>query len=72
MDARGYHLTNLLLHCANALLIYFIARRVLALAAPDLVDGDERRLGSAAAVCRALLRDSSAARRIGRMGNGAP
>lgn len=49
MDARGYHLTNLLLHCANALLIYFIARRVLALAAPDLLDGDERRLGSAAA-----------------------
>ena len=35
MDARGYHLTNLLLHCVNAVLIYFIARRILALAMPE-------------------------------------
>jgi protein O-mannosyl-transferase len=31
MDARGYHLTNLLLHTANALLFFFIARRLYAL-----------------------------------------
>jgi tetratricopeptide (TPR) repeat protein len=35
MDARGYHLTNLLLHCVNAVLVYFIAKRILALAAPN-------------------------------------
>lgn len=30
MDARGYHLTSLLLHAANAVLLFFIARRLLA------------------------------------------
>jgi Tfp pilus assembly protein PilF len=35
MDARGYHLTNLLLHCVNAVLVYYIAKRILALAAPN-------------------------------------
>jgi tetratricopeptide (TPR) repeat protein len=49
MDARGYHLTNLLLHCANALLIYFIGRRILALAAPSLVGSSESRLAWCAA-----------------------
>jgi hypothetical protein len=34
MDARGYHLTNLVLHCVNAVLVYFIARRILRLAMP--------------------------------------
>lgn len=28
MDARGYHLTNLLLHCAAAVLLYFVAMRL--------------------------------------------
>jgi Flp pilus assembly protein TadD len=32
MDARGYHATNVLLHVANAVLVYVIARRLLALA----------------------------------------
>jgi tetratricopeptide (TPR) repeat protein len=51
MDARGYHLTNLLLHCVNAVLIYFIARRMLRLAAPSLVaDDDPPRLDWAAGV----------------------
>jgi len=36
MDARGYHLTNLLLHCVNAVLVFFLARRLLALAKPEL------------------------------------
>ena len=49
MDARGYHATNLLLHCANAVLIYFIARRILALAAPEHVAQNEKRLNWAAA-----------------------
>lgn len=35
MDPRGYHLTSLLLHCANALLFFFISRRLLRLAAGD-------------------------------------
>src|SRR5260370_16657333 len=32
MDPRGYHLLNLLLHAANAVTFYFIARRLLAAA----------------------------------------
>jgi hypothetical protein len=31
MDPTGYHLTNVLLHTANALLVYFIALRLLTL-----------------------------------------
>ena len=34
MDPRGYHLTNLLFHCANAVLFYFVALRLLRLAMP--------------------------------------
>ena len=29
MDARGYHLTNLLLHAATAVVVFFLARRLL-------------------------------------------
>src|SRR5215212_4187850 len=32
MNPVGYHLTNLLLHTVNAVLLYFVARRVLRLA----------------------------------------
>ena len=32
MDPRGYHLVNLLLHASNALLVYVVARRLLAAA----------------------------------------
>jgi protein O-mannosyl-transferase len=32
MDPRGYHLTNLIFHAANAVFFYFIARRLIALA----------------------------------------
>src|SRR5262245_17373708 len=31
-EAFGFHLTNLLLHCANTVIFYFFARRLLALA----------------------------------------
>ena len=34
MDAFGYHLTNILLHSANAVLFYFVTLRLLAIAAP--------------------------------------
>src|SRR4030095_391403 len=34
MNAFGYHLTNILLHSANAVLFYFVTRRLLAIAAP--------------------------------------
>jgi protein O-mannosyl-transferase len=33
MQPFGYHLTNILLHCANAVLFYFITLRLLAIAA---------------------------------------
>jgi Tfp pilus assembly protein PilF len=39
MDPFGYHLTNVLLHAANALLVYLLARRLLAAAMPDAVEG---------------------------------
>lgn len=32
MDPRGYHLVNVLLHAFNAVLVYFVARRLLAAA----------------------------------------
>ena len=32
MDPRGYHLTNLIFHVANAVFFYFISRRLLAVA----------------------------------------
>ena len=34
MDARGYHLTSLLIHVANGVLAYFLARRLLLSASP--------------------------------------
>jgi len=54
MDARGYHFTNLLLHCVNALLIYFIARRLLPLAMPSAAE-QPARLDIAAAFAALLF-----------------
>src|SRR5256886_12931262 len=34
MNPVGYHLTNLLLHAANAVVFFFVVRRILALALP--------------------------------------
>jgi tetratricopeptide (TPR) repeat protein len=42
MDARGYHATNVLLHVASAVLVYVIARRLLALARPEQSIRDAR------------------------------
>src|SRR5262245_9417533 len=36
LEPFGYHLTNILLHSANAVLFYFVSRRLLALAAPSI------------------------------------
>jgi tetratricopeptide (TPR) repeat protein len=48
MNPFGYHLTNLLLHAAAAVVVYFVSRRLLGLAMPDSAPG-ARRLGAAAA-----------------------
>ena len=34
VEPFGYHLTNILLHSVNAVLFYFVSRRLLAMAAP--------------------------------------
>jgi cytochrome c-type biogenesis protein CcmH/NrfG len=48
MDPSGYHLSNLLLHAANGILVYFFARRLLGAALPRLpAAGVALRLGSA-------------------------
>lgn len=47
MDARGYHLTNVVIHAACAAAVFVVARRILALAAPGYA-GDARRLTFAA------------------------
>jgi tetratricopeptide (TPR) repeat protein len=39
MNPFGYHLTNLLLHTVNAVLFYFVARRLLGLAMPAISSG---------------------------------
>ena len=36
MEPFGYHLTSLLFHCANAVLFYLVALRLLSLAVPDM------------------------------------
>lgn len=43
MDPFGYHLTNLVLHAASAMIFYFICKRLLALALPGS-NGDESSL----------------------------
>ena len=55
MDARGYHLTNLLLHAATAVIVYFVARRVLQTALPDVEHGGSHRGIDAGAAVTALL-----------------
>ena len=42
MDPFGYHLTNLLLHAANAVVFYFITLHLLRLAIPNVSDGERR------------------------------
>src|SRR3989304_3266821 len=42
MDPFGYHLTNLFLHAANAVVFYFVALCLLRLAIPDVSDGERQ------------------------------
>ena len=49
MNPAGYHLTNLVLHAANALFFYFVCRRLLALALPVADDDGSWRLSISAA-----------------------
>ncbi len=54
MDPRGYHLVNVLLHAANSVLLYFVARRLLAAAVADGGQGGRRGLDLCAAAAVAL------------------
>jgi len=49
MQPLGYHLTSLLLHCANALLVYMLAMRLFSLPAPNPPVRSEFALRAAAA-----------------------
>ncbi|MCX5788205.1 MAG: tetratricopeptide repeat protein [Elusimicrobia bacterium] len=49
MAPFGYHLSNLLLHGANAVLFFFVSRRLLMLAAPGSAEVEGTGLGIAAA-----------------------
>ena len=53
MNPVGYHLTSLVLHAANAIVLYFVALRILGLALPD--PGDRRRASLALAAGFAAL-----------------
>ncbi|MCX5791226.1 MAG: tetratricopeptide repeat protein [Elusimicrobia bacterium] len=54
MAPKGYHLTSLLLHCANAAVFYFVSLRLLGLAAPGRPD-EKRGLLLCGAVFSALV-----------------
>ena len=55
MDPQGYHLVNVLLHAANGVLLYFVARRLLAAAVTDGGQGGRRGLDLCAAAAVAAL-----------------
>ena len=48
MNPYGYHLTNLLLHAASALIFYFVCRRLLRLASPPPLATDPAALTASA------------------------
>jgi tetratricopeptide (TPR) repeat protein len=53
MDPFGYHLTNVVLHCANAVLVYVLAGRLLL--ASGAFQGDSARVIRAAAIAALLF-----------------
>jgi tetratricopeptide (TPR) repeat protein len=55
MNPLGYHLTNVVLHCANAAVFYFVSRRLLASAAPEGEAADRNRLDFFAALSALLF-----------------
>jgi tetratricopeptide (TPR) repeat protein len=54
LQPSGYHLTNLMLHVANAVVFYFIARRLLAAARPEAGGADLTVAGVLAALLFAV------------------
>lgn len=54
MDGRGYHLTNLLLHCFAAILLYFAALRLFSAGRSGPTGLDLRPAAAAAALCFAV------------------
>ena len=72
MNPFGYHLTNLVLHTANAVLFYYVSRRLL-----SIIWSNTRRGGASAARLerrsgRIAICDSSLAGGIGGVGHRAP
>jgi Flp pilus assembly protein TadD len=55
MNPKGYHLTNLLLHSTNAVLIYFLARKLLRASGAFADKGDPRTVAVAAAFAALLF-----------------
>jgi hypothetical protein len=55
MKPFGYHLSNLLLHAANAVIVYFIARRILQLARPGRFEESPATLALSAVVAALLF-----------------
>ena len=55
MNPAGYHLQNLLLHCANAVLVYLLARRLFETSDPTGTTADESHSSFAAAVAALLF-----------------
>ena len=55
MNPTGYHLTSVVLHAANAVLLYFVARRVLRASSPSVFADDTPHLIVAAAAASLLF-----------------
>lgn len=55
MDARGYHLTNLLLHALGAIVVYFLARRLLRMAFRDTAGSTSQAIDAGAFVSALLF-----------------
>jgi hypothetical protein len=55
LNPLGYHLTNLLLHCANAVVLYFVAVRLFRLVKPGLADHQNSLLRLAAGLSALLF-----------------
>ena len=74
LNPFGYHLANVLLHCANTVLLFFLLRRLLKCGIRNAEYGirnGERAVAECLRVARhAALGCASAARRAGRVGDG--